>query len=77
MVTSLARTALGLYDFDDGDGDKLDIADILDGVYEYGVDTLTDFVRIQDSGSDSAVQIDADGGANSFTTIATILGITA
>jgi hypothetical protein len=41
-------------DFDDGDNDVLDIADILDGDYTYGVDTLTDFVQITHNGTDSA-----------------------
>ncbi|ODS56469.1 MAG: hypothetical protein ABS36_08795 [Acidobacteria bacterium SCN 69-37] len=63
-------------DFSTGDTDKIDIADILDGVYDYGVDSLLDFVKIEDSGSDSVLKIDADGGGDSFVTIATLLGIT-
>lgn len=62
--------------FSTGDTDKIDIADILDGVYDYGVDSILDFVKIEDSGSDSVLKIDADGGGDSFVTIATLLGIT-
>jgi Ca2+-binding RTX toxin-like protein len=62
-------------DFNSSD-DTLDIADILDGYYTYGVDTLTDFLQITDSGSDSIVSIDQNGGGNSFVQVATLYGIT-
>jgi Ca2+-binding RTX toxin-like protein len=61
-------------DFNAGAGDKLDISDILD-LYDYGVDDLLDFVKIEDSGSDSLAKIDADGGGDSFVTVATLLGV--
>lgn len=65
-------------DFSTGDNDVLDISDILDGHYTYGVDTLTDFVEITDSGSDSIVKIDVTGTGTfgAGTQVATLLGIT-
>jgi Ca2+-binding RTX toxin-like protein len=63
-------------DFNSGDGDKLDIADILDGFYSYGVDDITDFVLITDDSTDSTVYIDQDGGADNFVAVAMILGVT-
>lgn len=37
---------------------------------------ITDFVQITTSGSHSILSIDADGGANSFVQIASIIGVT-
>lgn len=62
-------------DFSFGEGDKIDISDLLTG-YDPLTHAITDFVRITTSGADSILAIDADGGANSFATIATITGIT-
>ncbi|MEW8110519.1 MAG: calcium-binding protein [Candidatus Thiodiazotropha endolucinida] len=61
------------------DEDVLDIADILsNNGYENGVDTLTDWVEITTSGSDSEVRIDVTGSASfgAGTQIATLEGIT-
>jgi Ca2+-binding RTX toxin-like protein len=63
-------------DFSTGDGDALDIEDILDGNYTYGVDAITDFVQITDNGTDSTLYIDQNGGADNFVAVASILGIT-
>lgn len=67
-------------DFDvSTDDDVLDISNILDTYgYEDGVDTLTDWVQITDSGSDSVVKIDITGTATfgAGTQIATLEGIT-
>lgn len=62
-------------DFTTGDGDALNLADML-SLYDPLTDLLTDFVEITDSGSDSIVKIDQDGGANSFVQIATLTGVT-
>ena len=58
--------------------DKIDIADVLDGYYDYGTDVITAFVQITDNGTDSTLAIDQDGTANgtNFVSVATILGIT-
>ncbi|GHF70019.1 calcium-binding protein [Seohaeicola zhoushanensis] len=65
-------------DFSEGDGDIIDISDILDGYYTFGTDVLTDFVLITDVGTDSTLAIDQDGTANgsNFTAVATLLGVT-
>jgi hypothetical protein len=46
--------------------------------YQDGVDTLTDWVQIADSGSDSAVSIDVTGTSTfgAGTQVATLMGIT-
>jgi Ca2+-binding RTX toxin-like protein len=62
-------------DFTTEDGDALDISDLLSG-YDPMSDVLSDFVEITDSGSDSIVKVDADGGANNFVQIATLTGVT-
>ncbi len=55
--------------------DKIDIADVLEG-YDALTDAITDFVQITTSGSNSILSVDADGGANNFVQIATLIGIT-
>ncbi len=62
-------------DFNEGEGDMIDIADLLFG-YDPLVDAITDFVQITDNGMDSTLAVDADGGADNFTTIATLYGVT-
>lgn len=67
-------------DFDvSTDDDVLDISDILSSAgYEDGVDTITDWVEITTSGSDSLVKIDVTGTGTfgTGTQIATLTGIT-
>ncbi|MCA8883161.1 MAG: type I secretion C-terminal target domain-containing protein, partial [Rhodobacteraceae bacterium] len=62
-------------DFTTGDGDALDISDLL-ALYDPMTDLLTDFVEITDSGSNSTLRVDVDGGADSFVSIATLTGVT-
>lgn len=62
-------------DFATADGDALNIAGLLTG-YDPLTDAITDFVEITDDGTDSTLKIDADGGADSFVTIATLSGVT-
>ena len=62
-------------DFTTGDGDALDLSDML-SAYDPMTDLLTDFVEITDSGSNSIVRVDTDGGANSFVQVAILSGVT-
>lgn len=65
-----------IWDFSTAENDALDITDLLSG-YTYGVDTLTDFVQIVDSGANSTVYVDVTG-SGTFTTaerVATLYGI--
>ncbi len=64
-------------DFNTGQGDKLDIRDLLT-LYNPGTDTITDWVRISDSGGNSTVEVDRDGtgGGYGFVQIATLSGVT-
>lgn len=48
------------YDFSTVENDALDIQDLLSG-YSFGVDDLTDFVQINDSGAHSTIFVDTTG----------------
>ena len=63
-------------DFVIGDGDKLDLSDLL-SQYTSGTDDITDFVEITQSGNDTYVAVDADGGADNFQQIIRINGLQA
>ncbi len=58
-------------DFDLSTGDKLDVSDLLIG-YDALTDAITDFVQITESGSNSYLNVDADGGADNFVQVAYI-----
>ncbi len=63
-------------DFKQSDNDKLDISDILEGYYNYGVDVITDFVQITQSGTTAYLSINQSGsGGGSYTQIATLTGL--
>jgi len=55
--------------------DAIDISDILVG-YDSLTDAISDFIQITDNGTDSALFIDADGGADNFVQIATLNNVT-
>lgn len=57
------------------EGDALDISDLLD-LYVPGTDAIEDFVRITNSGPNSIVSVDVDGGGNSFQSVAIIYSVT-
>ena len=61
-------------DFSLSDGDMLDISDVLSG-YDPLSDAISDFVQITDSGANSIVSVDTDGGADGFVQIATLMGV--
>ena len=63
-------------DFNTGESNVIDIADILDGYYTYGTNVITNFVQITDNGMDRTLSIHQDGGADNFVAVATILGVT-
>lgn len=52
-------------DFNVGDGDIIDVSDLLAG-YNPMTDNLTDFVKIEDDGSDSTLSIDRDGTGGTY-----------
>lgn len=62
-------------DFSASEGDVIDISDLL-SAYDPMTDVLTDFVQITDNGTDSTLSVDANGGGDSFSAVATILGVT-
>ncbi len=64
-----------IYDFKTADGDKINVADLLQG-YDPVTKAITDFVEITTSGYNSILKIDADGGANNFVQVATLSSAT-
>ncbi len=61
--------------FDTGEGDEIDISDILSG-YNHGTDDIDDFVAFVVSGGDVRIEIDVDGtGTDSaFAAVAIVTG---
>jgi Ca2+-binding RTX toxin-like protein len=59
-------------------GDKLDLLDVLYGLYDPMTDDLLDFVQISVSGGDTLVSIDRDGTGSTYgwTQIAALQGVT-
>ncbi len=64
-------------DFTTGDGDKIDLTDVLTG-YDPVHDAIGDFVSLSASGGNTTVSVDQDGtgGTYSPTAIAVLLGVT-
>lgn len=63
-------------DFRAGDGDKLDILNILS--FDPLSDTISDFVKVTESGHNTVISVDANGaaGGHNFVEIAQLSGIT-
>ena len=70
VTTAFATTDL-ILDFRYGQGDRLDISDLLTGFSG----TITDHLNFIDSGTDTIVQVDTNGGANSFATVGILEGV--
>lgn len=62
-------------DFNLSQNDKIDLSQLLNS-YDPITDAITDFVQFTESGSDSILNIDIDGGGDNFIQIATISGVT-
>lgn len=64
-------------DFSLAQNDVIDIADVLDGIYDPMSDVLADFVQFSQSGSDTVVSIDRDGAGSTYgwTQIALLQGV--
>ncbi|MCC6597670.1 MAG: type I secretion C-terminal target domain-containing protein [Alphaproteobacteria bacterium] len=75
----LKSTAFGssdqIADFKISEGDRLEISNILD-LYNPLSDALSDFVRVTESGSNSFLAIDVNGGGDGFVQIAQLSGVT-
>ena len=58
--------------------DVLDVSDILPGSVDSGHEAVSDgFVRFMQSGADTLVQVDYNGGADHFQTLAVLKGVVA
>jgi len=75
VYQSMAEAGDTIQDFNVGAGEAIDISDVLIG-YDPLSDVITDFVQITDDGTDSTLAVDADGGADNFVILATLLGVT-
>lgn len=64
-----------ILDFSLSQGDRIDISDLLSG-FDPLNDSIEDFVRITDSGINSELALDQDGGGNSYITVSLILNVT-
>jgi Ca2+-binding RTX toxin-like protein len=78
FVFSSMSTTATVSDFNDGDGDKIDIASILSGYFDPEMDDAEDFVAIVESSGGSLVQVDLDGAGTGYSmaTVATLSGVT-
>lgn len=63
-----------ILDFNQAEGDALDVSNILDGFYDELQDFITDFVQITDDGTTSTLSIDQNGGGDNFVSVTTING---
>lgn len=61
-----------IHDFNRGEGDFIDIRDVLSG-YDHGVDDADDFIQLVANGADTDVYVSASGDGN-FDRLATIIG---
>lgn len=70
-------TGIGDYaeidDFSVAENDVIDISQLLIG-YDPMTDILNDFARFTDSGADVIVEVDTDGGGDSFVDLVTLIG---
>ncbi len=64
-----------ILDFSLGQGDKIDISDLLSG-FDPLSDSIEDFVRITDSGANSFLAVDQDGGGSSYLMVSVLLNVT-
>ena len=62
-----------IVDYSYVEGDTLDLSALLDAAFVAG-QPVSDFVRGVQSGSSIVVQVDIDGGGNSFVDVATLTG---
>ncbi|MCH9807587.1 MAG: type I secretion C-terminal target domain-containing protein [Alphaproteobacteria bacterium] len=62
-------------DFTTGDGDALDISDLLQG-FDDDTSVLSEFVQLSESGGDTTVSVDIDGGGDNYVDMATLQGVT-
>jgi Ca2+-binding RTX toxin-like protein len=76
-ATALSNTT-DISDFNTSDGDKLDLANILDGHYDPLYDAIADFVSVSASSGNTHVYVDQDGtgSTDSPFEVATLSGIT-
>ncbi len=62
-----------IYEFETGPaGDILNLTDLLEG-FDPGLDDVNNFMRLVNSGSDTMLQVDADGQGGDFVTLATFV----
>lgn len=74
LFQSIADAGDVIEDFALGaDGDVLNITDVLEG-FDAALDEINDFMRLVDSGSDTVLEVNADGQGNDFAALVTFAG---
>jgi Ca2+-binding RTX toxin-like protein len=71
FATAGAPNSDEIVDFSFVDGDTIDLSALLDPAFSTG-QPISSFVRALQPGSDIVLQVDTDGGANSFVDVATL-----
>ena len=74
IFTSILDAGDTIQDYNRTAIERIDISAILE-LYDPLVHAITDFVQITTVGANSVLAVDADGGANNFVTLATILNV--
>lgn len=64
-----------LRDINFGEGDTLDVRDILSGFYS-GVEDISEYLQITDNGTHSTLSVDQNGGGDSFVAVALLYNTT-
>lgn len=72
VFSSITDAGDTIIDYRYDDGEQINISDILD-LYDPLTNAITDFVQITQSGLNSILAVDIDGGANNFVVLATLL----
>jgi Ca2+-binding RTX toxin-like protein len=75
IFDAIAAASNTIADFSLAQNDKIDISQVLEG-YDPLTHAITDFVHATTSGANTILEVDANGGGNSFVQIATISGVT-
>ncbi|MCB9990255.1 MAG: DUF4114 domain-containing protein [Rhodospirillales bacterium] len=73
LFQSIADAGDTIFDFDAGEGDIINVTDVLEG-FDAGLDDVNDFMQLVNSGGDTVLEVNADGQGNDFVALATFDG---
>lgn len=72
-ITKIDSLVDTIVDFKASEGDKINVADVLEG-YDPLSDNIADFIHLVQNGGNTEIQINADGVGGDFVTAALVLG---